>query len=745
MTMAKRRRRSQQTQTPQARRLVRRRSLYLTLLIGCLLLISAIGLVIYREQAPRPPTLEELIAASDRAFEQLDLQLALAKLKQAAALAPNDPTLRLRLGRLYLHLDQPATAERELNAAREFGVARIEWLPLLAEALYEQGNFEELSEMARIAGQAEPELRLIALALEWLGHHGSGDRPAGAMFQRLLEKEPNSRYALLGSALSRARVGEGKRAIEISSALVAEASLFALGWLTHAQLLHEFGSSEQALAAFDRAIALRPANAQARIARGELLVNAGELERASQDLQRAIKQSPKSATAHLLMARVALILGNTPEAMRSLESALEWEPEQYGANLLLGALSLIQSELNRAERLLSKAAGAEPERPAPKKLVALARYRLNDMRGVVTELEPIAFELEGDALSRFILGMALVKTGEFSEGSRYLEELVDDQPSRLTLSIRDELLGGFAATLNEKVSLPSRITETTLLEILADLRRGARERVLNRLQTLLDKEERNADLRALAGEIYLHLGEPTSAVRALESALALEPSSLRARLSLARAVEQRGDIRRAYALYSQIISDERAPRAVIGLADLLIAQGHGKEARENLERIWRSGSHDLGLARRLITQAWQANEPEWAMQLAEQTAIARPTSRTALNLLGEAQQHAGRYPEAVTTFKRLVELKPDSPRALAALAEAQIKTGALSDAASTLERARELHPDAIPVALAELRLLVERGEPDRAQRALDALLRTYPQRPELRQIGEALLANATRQ
>ena len=62
-------------------------------------------------------------------------------------MSPQDPAIRARLAKVYLQLDDFASAEREAQAAREFNGEEEDYLPILADALLRQKKFKKLLEL----------------------------------------------------------------------------------------------------------------------------------------------------------------------------------------------------------------------------------------------------------------------------------------------------------------------------------------------------------------------------------------------------------------------------------------------------------------------------------------------------------------------------------------------------------------------------------------------------------------------
>lgn len=88
-------------------------------------------------------------------------------------------------------------------------------------------------------------------------------------------------------------------------------------------LLHNrLGQFDDALSAYDRAIAQDPEHAAARYDRGELLLERGEIDRAQADLEAAARLAPTHWVTHFRLAELAGARGDAPATEAHLVDAI---------------------------------------------------------------------------------------------------------------------------------------------------------------------------------------------------------------------------------------------------------------------------------------------------------------------------------------------------------------------------------------------------------------------------------------
>jgi tetratricopeptide (TPR) repeat protein len=180
-------------------------------------------------------------------------------------------------------------------------------------------------------------------------------------------------FNLLGLAL--ALVGRQEDALAAFDRALALNSRYVEAHLNRAVLLNELGRTAEARDAFTQAEALgkpdesgfpamvanRLANAHASLANEYRA--AGALEEAINQYHRALELRPGFADIRLALARALLERGRFEEATSALDLVLQARPQWLDAMLLRGLSAYLQGDLNGAEAVWSRAAERHPEEP----------------------------------------------------------------------------------------------------------------------------------------------------------------------------------------------------------------------------------------------------------------------------------------------------------------------------------------------------------------------------------------------
>ena len=169
-------------------------------------------------------------------------------------------------------------------------------------------------------------------------------------------------------------------------------------WLAHynlAEALRELGRRDDAMAEYDRALAIHPRFARAHNNLGNLLLLRGQVEEAIAHWRQALEIEPRLAGRHLTLGTVLLGQGQVDEAIAHLEEALALEPGLANAHNTLG------------NALLRKG------RPAD----AIAHFRE-------------ALRLRPDfARAHSNLGAVLLRQGQFAEALTHYQAALAAQPA----------------------------------------------------------------------------------------------------------------------------------------------------------------------------------------------------------------------------------------------------------------------------------------------------------------------------
>jgi hypothetical protein len=131
------------------------------------------------------------------------------------------------------------------------------------------------------------------------------------------------------------------------------------GYYNLANTLAALGQPDEAVAHYERALALRPDYAEAHNNLGTVLMAQGQVAQAAERHQRAIALKPGLATAHLNLGIALSAQGKRDEAVDCYRQALAHDPNHAEAHNNLGGALLAHGALSEAVGLLRARARAQ--------------------------------------------------------------------------------------------------------------------------------------------------------------------------------------------------------------------------------------------------------------------------------------------------------------------------------------------------------------------------------------------------
>jgi len=210
-------------------------------------------------QAPNHAPAWRMIADLQRAAG--DDAAAQAATARELAAAATDPRL-IEAGHALVTNDIP-TAEALLRQTLRERPTDIAAIRMLAEVAGRIGRYRDAETLLRRALELAPEFDAARHNLALILFRQARPADAAVEVDRLLDKNPADRAALNLQAAILAQLGEHDRSIALYEKLLAEHDGHPWLWLSHGHGLKTVGRTPEAIAAYRRAVALRPETGEA--------------------------------------------------------------------------------------------------------------------------------------------------------------------------------------------------------------------------------------------------------------------------------------------------------------------------------------------------------------------------------------------------------------------------------------------------------------------------------------------------
>jgi len=682
----------------------------------------------------RDQSTASLLAEAKQYQQKGDQKAALIQLKNAVAKSPEDAEARIQLGNLYLETGDAVSAEKELRKAASLGLAPERNLPLLAQALLSQGKAKEVLDAIKpeLAAKSAP---LTALRGEALLATGDADG-AKAAFDAALAIDGANGAALTGLARHALMKNDVATAQRYGADAIAKDGKNPDVWMFQGGLLRGLDKPDEALAAYDKVLALRPHDRNANLEKAYILVNQKKYAAARTEIEAAQKAAPGSLLVTYGQALLDYSEGKNKEARDALQRILKSAPNHMPSVLLAGAVDLNLDSPEQAQMHLRKYLEAEPNNVYARKLMAQAMLKSQQPNDAAATLAPTLNETKDPQLLA-LAGESYMQAGNFAKATSHLEQAVQLAPDvavlRTSLGLSRLQQGETAkgiAELERATELDPKSDRALTALVQAEISLKHFDKALAaaaKLETLKPDDPQSYNLKAT---VLLAKGDVPAARAAFEKALQVKPTFFPAAANLAKldVIEKKPEAARKR--FEAILEkDKKNFGAMSALAELAMLDKRPDEATTWLEKAQAENPDAIAPVLKLGNHYLATKQEKKALTLARKFQAANPSNPELMDLLGQAQLANDDAQGALDSYSKLVNIVPKSALAQMRLAQAQ---GALKNdagAAESLKRASALQPNLLQARVLQVELAMRRGRTDEALAMIRQLQQDVPGSP----------------
>jgi cellulose synthase operon protein C len=552
---------------------------------------------------------------------------------------PMNGAARLLQARLFLDARDGVAAEAEISRAMQSGVSPAETRHLLAHARLLQND---PGGARRLAGQAPAAHRAYAERVAGLALIAEGDPRAGMLaFDRALAADPNDSDTWLEIARFRRSIGDLQPALTAVDHAVAANPQDADALILRGELSRGQYGLAAAIPWFDRALEVDPGNVTALLERA---VTNGDLGRARamlDDSRTVALLAPDHPLPPFLQATLAARAGMYDLArtlLRRTRGAYDSNP----SGMLLSAVLLYEAQdYDGAARRLEQLVERQPGNLKARRLLAAARWRLNDAAGAIDALRSIADRPDADTYVLSLAADVLQSRGEAQAAQLYRARAARPRPA--------------AAWLWSQHSRPEVAAIGQLLVA------GNGAEALARARALQASVPGSPDVHLVAGDVLSALRDHRAAAEAYARAANLAFTEAAA-LRLVGALRRAGDPARAgQVLRLFAAQNPRNVSAQLLLAADALQAGRSDEAIARYEALrGRLGNGDAALLANLAWAYGAAGETDRAVLFARRAWLLAPANPASADALGWALYREGRTAEALSLLLAVRRGQPES-------------------------------------------------------------------------------------
>jgi cellulose synthase operon protein C len=570
--------------------------------------------------------------------------------------------------------------------------------------------------------------------------HVKGDlKTALASYDKALQFDPSHAEALVSRAgllMDLNRLADAKRDVD---AVLKIESRDPRGSYLSALIAEREGRSADAKAALANVAALLdPAPMEMFRYRPQFLMlgglahfGLGETEKAKPYLEILLRDQPGSPVSKL-MANIHLKEGNAERAVETLEAYLRLQPADAQATLLLASANMAMGRHARATALL-QAAIARDDRAEYRNALGMALLKTGQFDSALTELQA-AFERDPRQVqSGTALAALYLQLGQAAKAVKVAEQLNKSRPDQPGLL---HLLGtaraqagdvkGAREALERAAGADVNFVDPQVELARLDLRAGAVEAALNRLNGVITKFPKHVGALTLLGQVFEGQRRLAEAQTWLEKADDHSaPDNLDAGVRLVTFHLAHGQVDRArLALKRLTAKNPEGLRTLLMQARVDLAAGDVPTARSALKRASSAAGFEPAALAEVAELQLTASDTAAAAHTVGKLIKEAPKDFAGQVLMARVETLQQDFPAAERRARQIVAAYPKRGIGQTLLGDIALAREQTAAAVSAYRRAHQIEGSSM--SLLQLFAVLTRTNPPEGIRVADQWLKAHP-------------------
>jgi len=688
---------------------------------------------------------QALVSEAGEYHKKGDNKAAVIQLKNALQKSPDDMHARLLLGTVYLDANDPQSAEKELRKAIELGMARDKALAPLAKSLIMQGKFEAV--LAEADGAADDLAAALARGNAFLGLGKSEE--AKQAFELARKLSPDNPEVLIGLARHATLSRDVQLATRYADEATAKNPANADAWQFKADLLRAQNKAEEALAAYDEVLKIKPNAAPALVARAGIEIGMGKYDAARASLDAARKAGSATIIGIYTQALLEYREGKHAAALEQLQRILRSAPDHMPSQLLAGSAHYALGATQQAEGHLKTYLDSHPKDINARKLYAAVLLKNGEAKRAQAVASEAVKDAPQDAQLLAIAGESSWQSNDLPAASDYFRKAsaVAPQDAMIRASLGKTKLGqgdsdAAIAEFEKAYALDKKSDQTGTALVLSYVQQKRFDKALELVNGMEKEQPKNARLRLLKGAVHLARNDAAGARKSFEEAQEIEPLNYPAAASLANLDVKEGKPDAAKKrLESLLEKDPKNLQVLQALGALAAQQKQNEEATRWFERAHAENPDAMQAAGQLYMQYVRNGQKQKALSLAQKLQSANPQSPEALEMLGNAHFANGNREASLDAYEKLAVLKPDAAGVHYHIGVLQLGAQKQAQAAAAFKKALALQPNYVEAQLGLASIDLMGGRHEQALGTARNLQKQHPKSPAGHLLeGEVLMA-----
>ena len=646
---------------------------------------------------------EAMLASAKDYLAKNDNKAAVIQIKNALQENPDLAEGRYLLGVSLLNTGDPVGAETEFRKALALKFSQDKVAPYLAQALLMQGQAKKvIDEFGTIVLSQPADIASLKTSLAGAyAAQGLADESRNAL-TAAIQADPNYSPALILQARQKAAQRDFDGALAMAEAVTTKDPKSHEAWkLKGDLLLYGKAQPNEALAAYQQAVSVRPDFLVAHAAIARILFQQNKLEEAEAEIGKMKAFAANHPQTKFLEAQLAFQKKDFKLARSNLQQVLKSAPENALALQLAGAVEMELNSTLQAEAYLSKALQLAPDLPLARRLLVSTYLRAGNTTKALAVLAPGLSRETVDPELLSLAGQVYLQAGDAKTAEEYFAKANKQDPQnakkQTALAVSRLVAGQTESAFGEleNIAASDKGITADMALVSAHMRRREFDKALKAIDGLEKKQPEKPLAAMLRGRVFVAKGDGAQARKSFERALAIDPTFFSAVASLASLDMIDKKPEEAKKRFEAVLEkDPKNGQALLALAELGARSGAAKEEVAKLiAKAVDANPADAAPRLMLIDFQLRNKDVKSALSAAQNAQTALPDSPELLDALGRTQQAAGDLNQAAATFNKLATMQPASPQPYLRLAEVNMANKDKKAAAQSLRKALEIKPD----------------------------------------------------
>ncbi|MDD5579703.1 MAG: tetratricopeptide repeat protein [Methylobacter sp.] len=486
---------------------------------------------------------------------------------------------------------------------------------------------------------------------------------------------------------------------------------------------------DAAIAKAEAALQKKPDDISATLLLASLNAGSGKIDEAISMLQQNIKKNPDKTAPRLMLVNLYMQIKAFAKAEETLASIITLEPAQLDHRKRMALFQISNNQLDKAEIVLRGGIKDLPENNQAKLMLIdfLSVKRTPEL--AMAELMPMIEQKPKDYVFRFKLADLQMAKKQIDKVEATLKEIIDlDKLGPQSLIARNKLARLYVSTkrIDEAKALIKEVLAENSRDADALTMRGEFALAENRLpeaigdfRSVLVDQPQNVMVLKLLSVAHLRNNDQNLARENMEKIIEIAPKDEPARLDLVNFLLQKGDKDQAFQQVNKLLKvipnskkglevlfkiylDQKqwgqAQQVAKQLADAYPKEatgyylsGLGYQAEGNLEKS--IPSFELALEKQpetvepltqLVKSYLTLKQSDKALKTLSEVIKKQPKNFVAYNLMGGVYGNDKKFDEAITYYRKAIELKPEWANSYSNLAAINLAQKNKTEAIKTL-------------------------------------------------------------